>query len=123
MSDDLHSQCQRLYDAKAAQMILYGRALGLGHAEAEDVLHETFLAVMKLKEAPSRLEHYSLRASRTPSLTSPPDLSPNAAAARYRFGLQKPRHGLNGEVYENDGRTGERTPRLGATPALARAAQ
>jgi hypothetical protein len=34
--------CERLYEAKATELILYGRALGLSHGEAEDVLHETF---------------------------------------------------------------------------------
>ena len=32
---------------KAAELILYGRALGLSHSEAEDVLQETFLALMQ----------------------------------------------------------------------------
>ena len=29
---------QQLYETKAAGLLLYGRALGLGHGEAEDVL-------------------------------------------------------------------------------------
>src|SRR3974390_350478 len=68
MENDLFSDCQRLYDVKAAQMILYGRALGLSHAESEDVLQETFLAVMRLKAAPLKLEHYCLRAFRNRAL-------------------------------------------------------
>ena len=42
--------CEALYEAKAAELILYGRALGLGHGEAEDVLQETFLALMRLPQ-------------------------------------------------------------------------
>ena len=45
VNGDEHSdQCERLYAAKAAELIIYGRALGLSHGEAEDVLQETFLA-------------------------------------------------------------------------------
>ena len=172
MPDDLYSECQRLYDAKAAQMILYGRALGLSHAEAEDVLQETFMAVMRLETAPLRLEHYCLRVFRNRALNwrrgllrrltrelesrrwfepaaaddreegamrrlaelpaeqrevivlkiwqectfeeigALAGISPNTAAARYRYGLQKLRSGLNGEAYEDTGRVGERTSNL-----------
>ncbi len=66
--NDLSRQCQRLYDAKAAQLILYGRALGLSHAEAEDVLQECFLALMRLKTVPLQLEHYCMRAFRNRAL-------------------------------------------------------
>ena len=45
-------------------MVLYGRALGLSHAEAEDVLQETFIALMKLTEVPQKPEHYALRSYR-----------------------------------------------------------
>ena len=37
---------------KAAELILYGRALGLSHGEAEDVLQETFLALMQKPQVP-----------------------------------------------------------------------
>ena len=56
--------CERLYRAKARELILYGRALGLSHAEAEDVLHETFVALMARPGAPERPEHYCLRSFR-----------------------------------------------------------
>jgi RNA polymerase sigma-70 factor (ECF subfamily) len=56
--------CQTLYAAKAAELILYGRALGLSHGEAEDVLQETFVALMQLTVPPGRLEHYCVRAYR-----------------------------------------------------------
>ena len=181
--NDLARQCQKLYDAKAAQLILYGRALGLSHAEAEDVLQECFLALMRLKTVPLQLEHYCVRAFRNRALnyrrgllrrlarewnsrswfdSTPPDareeaamrrladlppeqrevivlkiwheytfeeigtltgISPNTAAARYRYGLQKLRGFLNGESYENDGRIGEQTPDLGASPAFGAAAR
>ena len=178
MRDDLYAQCQRLYDAKAAQMILYGRALGLSRAEAEDVLQESFLAVMRLNALPERLDHYCLRVFRNRALNYrrgllrrlarelesrhwfeaeprdsreelamrrlaklPPEqrevivlkiwhectfeeagallgISPNTAAARYRYGLQKLRSYLNGEIYEHDGTIGEPTSKLDATPAI-----
>jgi RNA polymerase sigma-70 factor (ECF subfamily) len=56
--------CERLYDAKASELILYGRALGLSHSEAEDVLQETFIALLQLPEKPEQPEHYCLRAFR-----------------------------------------------------------
>lgn len=179
MQDDLHNECQRLYDARAAQMLLYGRALGLSHAEAEDVLQETFLAVMRLKTAPLRLDHYCLKAFRNRALNYrrgllrrvlrelesrhwfetqpadpreeaamqrltqlPPDqreiivlkiwqeytfeeiasligISPNTAAARYRYGLQKLRNNLIQSDYEDTRRFGKRLPELGPLSAIA----
>ena len=38
---------QQLYETKASELILYGRALGLSHSEAEDVLQETFVTLLK----------------------------------------------------------------------------
>jgi RNA polymerase sigma-70 factor (ECF subfamily) len=58
----------RLYDAKAAPLVLYGRALGLSHAEAEDVLHETFRALLALEAAPEQPEHYLVRSFRNRAL-------------------------------------------------------
>lgn len=60
--------CERLYDARAAELILYGRALGLSHSEAEDVLHDTFVALMVRAEAPAQPEHYCVRAFRNRAL-------------------------------------------------------
>ena len=59
---------ERLYDQKAAELLLYGRALGLGESEAEDVLQETFVALMKLKEPPENPTHYCVRAFRNRTL-------------------------------------------------------
>jgi RNA polymerase sigma-70 factor (ECF subfamily) len=56
--------CERLYEAKAAELILYGRALGLSHGEAEDVLQETFLALVQLGSPPGQPEHYCVRSFR-----------------------------------------------------------
>jgi RNA polymerase sigma-70 factor (ECF subfamily) len=56
--------CERLYEAKAAELILYGRALGLSHCEAEDVLQETFMALLKRAQPPEQPEHYCVRAYR-----------------------------------------------------------
>jgi len=60
--------CQPLYAAKAAELILYGRALGLGHSEAEDVVQETFLALMRLERPPAKPEHYCVRSFRNRAL-------------------------------------------------------
>lgn len=69
MTDERHSAaCERLYEAKAAQLILYGRALGLSHTEAEDVVQETFVALMQLPELPEKLEHYAMRSFRNRAL-------------------------------------------------------
>ncbi len=38
--------CRPLYESKAAGLILYGRALGLSHGEAEDVVQETFVSLL-----------------------------------------------------------------------------
>ncbi len=60
--------CERLYTKKAAEILLYGRALGLSHSEAEDVLQETFTALMRLAEVPEQPEHYVLRSFRNQAL-------------------------------------------------------
>jgi len=60
--------CESLYEAKAAQLVLYGRALGLSHSEAEDVLQETFMALLEHKTAPEKPLHYCLRAYRNRAL-------------------------------------------------------
>lgn len=60
--------CQPLYEQKAGGLILYGRALGLTHGEAEDVLQETFLALLHLPEKPDDPEHYCLRTFRNRAL-------------------------------------------------------
>ena len=60
--------CEALYEAKAAELILYGRSLGLSHSEAEDLLQETFLALMHLSDAPEKPLHYCLRTFRNRAL-------------------------------------------------------
>jgi RNA polymerase sigma-70 factor, ECF subfamily len=56
--------CRNLYAVKAAELVLYGRALGLGHGEAEDVLQETFMALLEMPVPPAQPEHYCVRAYR-----------------------------------------------------------
>ena len=56
--------CAPLYAAQAGKLILYGRALGLGYGEAEDVVQEVFVALMALADPPERPEHYLVRAVR-----------------------------------------------------------
>jgi RNA polymerase sigma-70 factor (ECF subfamily) len=162
-----HSQhwCGRLFDEQAAQLILYGRALGLSHGEAEDVLQETFLALLQMEAPPVKARHYCVRSFRnrvlnhrrtlwrrltreweslrwfekdadeTPAeraamrcLAELPveqreaivlkvwhgctfeeiggllEISPNTAAGRYRYGLQKIKSKLEGVAYERDDR-------------------
>jgi RNA polymerase sigma-70 factor, ECF subfamily len=171
--------CEKLYRAKASELILYGRALGLSHGEAEDVLHETFVTLMRRPQPPELPEHYCVRSFRNRALnyrrnlwrrltrelesarwfersageslveraamrglaTLPQDqrevivlklwhqhtfeeigelldLSPNTAAGRYRYGLQKLRTLLKGPCYDRD----ERDERVGEALALVDAA-
>ena len=154
--------CERLYDANARQLILYGRALGLSHNEAEDVLQDTFMALIQRERPPDRPEHYCVRSYRNrafnyrrslwrrvlrelesarwfeKSETETPqeraamrclaqlpveqrevivlkiwhrytfegigailEISPNTAAGRYRYGLQKLRTHLEGNEYDS----------------------
>jgi len=72
-SESLNSEsscdwCERLYENKAAELILYGRALGLSHSEAEDVLQETFVALMQKIEPPNQPLHYCVRSYRNRAL-------------------------------------------------------
>src|SRR5579859_3296235 len=60
--------CEALYELKASELIIYGRALGLSHGEAEDVLQETFVALLKLKERPVQPAHYCVRSFRNRAL-------------------------------------------------------
>ena len=169
--------CEALYDAKAAELILYGRALGLGHGEAEDVLQETFLALMQMGFPPAKPEHYCVRSFRNRALNyrrslwrrlareweslrwfeklpdeSPAEraamrslaelpveqrevivlkvwhgctfeeigglleISPNTAAGRYRYGLQKIKSKLEGVVYERDEFAGDTIAFLASAP-------
>ena len=158
--------CGRLFDEEAAHLILYARALGLSHGEAEDVVQETFLALLQLASPPAKARHYCVRAFRnrvlnhrrtlwrrltreweslrwfeknpdeTPeeqsamrALAELPveqreaivlklwhgctfeeigallDISPNTAAGRYRYGLQKIKNKVvTGGDYERTGR-------------------
>ena len=178
--------CEALYEAKAAELILYGRALGLGHGEAEDVLQETFLALMQLVapplgRMPLQPEHYCVRSYRNRALNhrrslwrrltreleslrwfekSPGEseaeraamnclaglpveqreaivlkiwhrftfeeigrllgISPNTAAGRYRYGLQKIKIQLEGAVYgrERNEITGDPAAFLASAPGI-----
>lgn len=63
-SSEQNHWCKALYESKAAGLVLYGRALGLSHSEAEDVLQETFLALLNLPSEPEQPERYCLRTFR-----------------------------------------------------------
>lgn len=67
-TDEPSHWCEAIYDAKAAELILYGRALGLNHGEAEDVLQETFLGLMPMPFAPGKPAHYVVRSFRNRAL-------------------------------------------------------
>lgn len=60
--------CETLYHERAAGLILYGRALGLSHSESEDVVQETFIALLKLPSKPNDPLHYCLRSFRNRAL-------------------------------------------------------
>jgi len=62
--------CRALYERKAAELILYGRALGLTHGEAEDVLQETFVALLQLRTWPEQPDRYCVRAYRNRALNA-----------------------------------------------------
>jgi len=171
--------CERLYEAKAAELVLYGRALGLSHSESEDVLQETFVAMIRLAQRPEQPDHYCVRSFRNRALNyrrtlwrrlarelesrrwferSPDEspyermamrgleglpaeqrevivlkiwhaytfeeigelmeVSPNTVAGRYRYGLQKLRACLKGEVYERDERIGNAVAFLDSAPTV-----
>jgi RNA polymerase sigma-70 factor (ECF subfamily) len=59
---------QALYEQRAAGLMLYGRALGLSHGEAEDVLHDTFVALIKSQRQPEEPAGYCIRAFRNRAL-------------------------------------------------------
>jgi RNA polymerase sigma-70 factor, ECF subfamily len=61
--------CAALYDAEAANLLLYGRALGLSHAEAEDVLQEIFAALLARPTPPATPVNYAVRAFRNRALS------------------------------------------------------
>jgi RNA polymerase sigma-70 factor (ECF subfamily) len=153
-----------VYEAQAAQLLLYGRALGLSHSEAEDVLQDTFVALMQLEVEPEKPVNYCIRAFRNRALNyrrslwrrlareleskawferapqeSPKEkaamrclsqlpreqrevivlkiwnhltfeaigelleISPNTAAGRYRYGIQKIRACLSAQAQESEG--------------------
>ena len=167
---------QQLYETKAAGLLLYGRALGLGHGEAEDVLQETFVALLAMEEPPENPLHYCVRGYRNRALNYkrgllrrlareleskrwfergpgespaeraamrcleklPPEqrevivlkiwhehtfeelgellgLSPNTAAGRYRYGMEKLRACLKENYYEDTEFAGGTTPLVDAT--------
>lgn len=176
---DNQSWCSALYEAQAAGLILYGRALGLGHSESEDVVHEVFTALLQLETPPDRPQHYLVRAFRNRAFNRktslfrrlaqefeshrwferntdrlpwedaamkclaklPPEqrevivlkiwhaytfdeigellkLSPNTAAGRYRYGLERLRQCLKHEENEIDESIGNKTQCLGAPSSL-----
>jgi RNA polymerase sigma-70 factor (ECF subfamily) len=68
MSRPDHDWREALYEAEAARLLLYGRALGLSHWEAEDVLQDLFLSLAGQQAPPQNPRHYALRAFRNRAL-------------------------------------------------------
>jgi RNA polymerase sigma-70 factor, ECF subfamily len=62
------NRCRQLYEKKAAELIIYGRALGLSHSEAEDMVQETFLALMQQPQLLLQPEYYCIRSFRNRAL-------------------------------------------------------
>ena len=171
--------CESLYEARAAGLVLYGRALGLSHAESEDVVQETFVSLMRLATAPNDPVHYCVRAFRNRALNyhrglwrrltrelefqrwfeiggeeSPQEraamkcladlpkeqrevivlkiwnehtfeeigrlleISPNTAASRFRYGIQRLRHCLRGNYDERWESAGDALAGLDPASAL-----
>ena len=161
--------CEQYYEEKSSELLLYGRALGLSHSEAEDVLQETFISLINLTESPHEPAHYCLRTYRNRAYNyrrsfwrrlireweSSPwfdkddsqtekeeaamrcleqlpieqrevivlkiwhrytfeeigpilSLSPNTAAGRYRYGIQKIRNLLQSELDEHENKAFDR---------------
>ena len=159
---------EALYRDQAAELLLYGRALGLSHAEAEDVAQDLFVELLARERPPENPRHYLVRSYRNRAFNyrrslwrrltrefesqrwfvrgpgesaaeragvrcleqlPPPQrevivlkcwheftfeeigellgLSPNTAAGRYRYGLEKIRACLRGENYERDESAGD----------------
>jgi RNA polymerase sigma-70 factor, ECF subfamily len=172
--------CQPLYESKAAGLVLYGRALGLSHVESEDVVQETFIALLQLPGRPDDPEHYCLRAFRNRALNyrrslwrrlarewesvrwfergpnrdqteaeamqhladlpaaqrevivlkiwheltfeaigNILEISPNTAAGRYRYGIQKLKLSMKGSPYGRDEPIGEPITILEAPSPIA----
>jgi RNA polymerase sigma-70 factor, ECF subfamily len=181
VTDEPKHWCESLYEERAAQIILYGRSLGLTHSEAEDVLQETFVALMKQAGVPEKPLHYCLRSFRNRALNYRRgffrriareiessrwferesdesveeraamrclerlprdqrevillkiwheytfeeigellDISPNTAAGRYRYGLQKIKSCLETKSYERTEPTGNALTLLDAAPTVGR---
>jgi RNA polymerase sigma-70 factor (ECF subfamily) len=66
--DAIEDWRQALFEERAAGLILYGRAMGLSHGEAEDVLQDTFVALIKMERRPEEPAHYCMRAFRNRAL-------------------------------------------------------
>jgi len=58
------SWAEAMFEAHAAGLILYGRALGLGHSESEDIVQDVFSNLLLLSEPPRQPAHYLVRSFR-----------------------------------------------------------
>lgn len=67
---DIHGKhwAEDLFEAHAAALILYGRALGLGLTEAEDTVQDVFTLLVQKAEPPRKPANYLVRAFRNHAL-------------------------------------------------------
>jgi RNA polymerase sigma-70 factor (ECF subfamily) len=59
---------EALFEAHAAGLILYGRALGLGHSESEDVVQDVFAILLRMQVPPRHPAQYLIRSFRNNAL-------------------------------------------------------
>lgn len=59
---------EALFEAHAAGLILYGRALGMGHSESEDVVQDVFAILLRLPVPPRHPAQYLIRSFRNTTL-------------------------------------------------------
>ncbi len=59
---------EALFEAHAAGLILYGRALGMGHSESEDVVQDVFATLLKMTVPPRHPAQYLIRSFRNSAL-------------------------------------------------------
>ena len=68
MTDESKHWCESLYEERPAQIILYGRAVGVSQREADDVFQETFLRLHRARATyipGSNVRHWAFAIARS----------------------------------------------------------
>lgn len=60
--------CRSLFEEMAPKLVLYGRAMGLGANESEDIVQELFVKLLERESPPDKPVNYCLRAFRNRAL-------------------------------------------------------